>query len=172
MTLSWCCILAQPSLDTPHPRLLPANTAPSLIVSLIFQNILSELSNNIFHSTHLMAAVMLATQSAASPGDSARNTHDDFWSGENISKHRAASSPVTHCLERRQKCKGMLRESALGEAGGARLESRRKNILRFSIKYFPSWIPGIKNVSKASQPILDNSVAFRKYGVTSFKYFT
>lgn len=47
-----------------------------------------------------------------------------------------------------------------------------KIFLRFSRKYFPSWIPGIKNVSKASQPILDNSVAFRKYGVTSFKYFT
>ena len=68
--------------------------------------------------------------------------------------HLAASSPVTHCLDRRQKCKGTLRESARGEAGGARLVS------------------GIRNVSSVSQPILDNRVAFRKYGVTSFKYLT
>ena len=36
---------------------------------------------------YLMAALMLAAQSPASPGDSARNTQDVFWSGENISKH-------------------------------------------------------------------------------------
>ena len=35
-------------------------------------------------------------------------------------QYLAASSPVTHCFDRRQKCSGMLRESALGEAGGAR----------------------------------------------------
>ena len=68
VTWSWCWTRAQPSLDTPHPRLLPASTAPSDILSRI-------------------AALMLAAQSPASPGDSARNTHDDFWSGEKISKH-------------------------------------------------------------------------------------
>ena len=119
VTWSWCWTRAQPSLDTPHPRLLPASAAPSARLSR-------------------MAALMFAAQSAASPGDSARNTQEVFWSGENISKHLtwksqfctldkdnnqsylAASSPVTHCFDKRQKCSGMLRESALGEAGGAR----------------------------------------------------
>ena len=36
----------------------------------------------------------------------------------------AASSPVTHCFDKKQKCSGMLRESALGEAGGARPVSK------------------------------------------------
>ena len=57
-------------------------------------------------------------------------------------------------MDKRQKCKGTLRESARGEAGGARLVS------------------GIRKVSRVSQPMLDNRVAFRKYGVTSFKYLT
>ena len=97
---------------------------------------------------------MLATQSATSVVVSALNTHEDFWSGEKISKHRAASSPVTACLDSRQKCSGRLRESARGEAGGARPQS------------------GIRKVSRLSQPILERRVAFRKYGVTSFRYFT
>ena len=68
VTCSWCWTRAQPRRDTPHPRLLPASTAPSDILSRI-------------------AALMFAAQSPASPGDSARNTHEDFWSGEKISKH-------------------------------------------------------------------------------------
>ena len=135
-----------------------------------------------------MAALMLAAQSPASPGDSARNTHDVFWSGENISKHLnknickttqkyflsihlAASSPVTHCLDNRQKCRGMLLESARGEAGGARLESAEAGLLRSACAGL-GLVPGTRKVSSPSQPILERRVAFRKYGVTSFKYFT
>ena len=93
---------------------------------------------------HLIAALMLATQSVTSPGLSALNTQEDFPSGEKISKHLVASSPVTACLERRQKWSGRLLESALGEAGGARPLS------------------GTRKVSRLSQPMLERSVAFRK----------
>ena len=94
---------------------------------------------------YLIAALMFAIQSVTSVVFSARKTQEDFWSGEKISKQRAASSPVTpDCLDSRQNWSGRLRESARGEAGGARPLS------------------GMRKEWRLSQPILASRVALRK----------